>query len=93
MKTTTFDCQFIGMFINITVRCKSNSGAPQLHNQHIRISSVVLVYQSAFDNKLNDYNLIRVGMVTVHSDKTGILSQTSIIGIKCEAILCFKLTE
>ena len=93
MKTTTFTYQSIGMFINITVRCKSNSGAPQLHNQHIRISSVLLVYQTAFGNKFNDYNLIRVGMVTVQLDKTGIVSQTSIIGIKCEAILCFKLTE
>ena len=81
MKTPTFIYQSIGMFINITVRCKSNSGAPQSHNQHIQISSVVLGYQTAFDNKFNDYNLIRVGMVTVQLDKTAIVSQTSTIGI------------
>ena len=57
---TTFTYQSIGMFFNKTVRCKSNSGAPQLHNQHIRISSVVLVYQTAFDYKFSDYNVIRV---------------------------------
>ena len=36
---------------------------------------------------------MNIGMVAIHSDKTGIMSQTNIIGIKCEGFVCFKLTD
>ena len=63
----------------------------------IRISSVLLVYQTACDYKFNgNLSIIlgaRFGTVVIQLDKTGIISQTSITSIKFEGFLGFKVTE
>ena len=41
----------------------------------------MLVYQTEFDHK-HDSDLMNIGMVSIHLDTTGIISQTNIIGIK-----------
>ena len=79
-------------FINITVN--QFQVHPNLIFNFIKKSSVVLVYQTAFDHNIKmDYNLMNICMVAIHLDKTGIISQTNIIGIKCEGFQGFKLTD
>ena len=96
MKTTTFvhnTISAMAQYINIGV----NRFLCAIHNYHHSKSGGCACLSSClwahFKWKL-DYNARDIGMVVVvQVDKTGIISQTNILGIKREAFLCFNLTE